>query len=158
RRLKQTHGVARSRKEFTMPAKTALPWTHRTWNPAVIACTHVSDGCQLCYADVLHTRHHHALLRQLARWYWAVLLGCAAEEAQRALVHTPLQYLYPFDQPQRMKTFFQDVLGRPELARKRLLWPLSVQQPSLIFVDSMTDLFHQVVPEEDIVEVFAVMR
>lgn len=53
------------------------------------------------------------------------------------------QYSVPFEQIQL----------RPE----RLKRPLSWQDPSLIFVNSVSDLFHEDVPREYIVQVFAVM-
>src|SRR5262249_48333052 len=108
--------------------------------------------------DTLHTRYHRALLFELAQWYGAQLLGIDAEVARQALVRLPLQYLHPFDQPQRMKTFYRDELGRPELWERRLFWPLTVTKPARIFVNSMTDWLHSCVPDADVLEIVEVMR
>jgi protein gp37 len=44
-----------------------------------------------------------------------------------------------------------------QLMPDRLTWPLSLRQPSRIFVNSVSDLFHEDVPDEFIDQVFAVM-
>src|SRR4051812_1413024 len=44
-----------------------------------------------------------------------------------------------------------------QLKHERLEWPLSLRQPSRIFVNSVSDLFHEDVPDEFIDWVFAVM-
>lgn len=44
-----------------------------------------------------------------------------------------------------------------QLMPDRLGWPLSLRQPSRIFVNSVSDLFHDDVPDEFIVRVFATM-
>ncbi|MEE9499626.1 MAG: phage Gp37/Gp68 family protein [Nitrospinaceae bacterium] len=48
---------------------------------------------------------------------------------------------------------FEDVACHPERLRK----PLSWQKPQMVFVNSMSDLFHDAVPDEFIDRVFAVM-
>jgi protein gp37 len=53
------------------------------------------------------------------------------------------QYAVPFEHVQLM----------PD----RLTWPLSLRQPSRIFVNSVSDLFHEDVPDEFIDRVFAIM-
>ncbi len=53
------------------------------------------------------------------------------------------QYAHPFETVQLM----------PE----RLTWPLSLRKPSRIFVNSVSDLFHEDVPDHFIDQVFAVM-
>jgi protein gp37 len=44
------------------------------------------------------------------------------------------------------------------LHRNTLALPLQWKRSRLVFVDSMSDLFHELVPEEYIQEIFAVMR
>ena len=60
---------------------------------------------------------------------------------------------------------FRGVPGHPyergfdlQLRRERLQQPLTWRQPRMIFVNSMSDLFHEDVPEEYIRQVFSVMR
>jgi len=48
---------------------------------------------------------------------------------------------------------FTDVRTHSE----RLAWPLRLKKPHMIFVNSMSDLFHEKVPEEFILEVFETM-
>jgi protein gp37 len=38
-----------------MSEKTRIEWTHATWNP-VTGCSHVSAGCEHCYAEALSLR------------------------------------------------------------------------------------------------------
>lgn len=44
-----------------MSGKTAIEWADSVLNPTV-GCTHVSVGCDACYARVLHERRHNAWL------------------------------------------------------------------------------------------------
>lgn len=39
----------------SMSEKTTIEWTHATWNP-VTGCSHVSAGCEHCYAEALSLR------------------------------------------------------------------------------------------------------
>src|SRR5258706_704857 len=55
----------------------------------------------------------------------------------------PQQYHKPFSQVQ--------------LLRERLSDPLKWRKPKLVFVNSMSDLFHVDVPDEFIAEIFAIM-
>lgn len=93
----------------------------------VIGCSKVSEGCRNCYA-----------IRMAHR------LGANPQ--------TP-QY----------KGLTQVKGGKPEWTNKvycledRLLDPLSWKKPRMIFVNSMSDLFHEDVPDEFIDKVFAVM-
>jgi protein gp37 len=48
----------------------------------------------------------------------------------------------------------QNVSLRPERLRKPLTW----REPRMVFVNSMSDLFHELVPESYVHEVFTVMR
>src|SRR2546427_3772685 len=47
--------------------------------------------------------------------------------------------------------------GKVELIKERLNLPLHWRESRLIFVDSMSDLFHEHLPEDDIRQVFDVM-
>jgi protein gp37 len=99
-----------------MPGKTEIGWTDASWNPTT-GCTHVSPGCEHCYAEALSTRF-------------------------RSTEHP---WTKPFER--------QNVKLHPD----RLRLPLTWKEPRRIFVDSMSDLFHELVPGDYIAQVFAVM-
>lgn len=110
-----------------MAATTSIEWTERTWNP-VVGCEIVSPGCAHCYA-----------MRMAARI-----------EAMGTAPH--------------YKGLTRKVNGhavwtgvmRPAPDRV-LMEPLHWKKPSLIFVNSMSDLFAEGVSDETIDQVFAVM-
>lgn len=107
--------------------KTAIEWTATinpdgtvtpgaSWNP-VTGCSHVSPGCQNCYAETLSHR-----------FGWTTKPWGAQYAAENVMLH-------------------------PE----RLEQPLKWRKPKKIFVNSMSDLFHEQVPDEFIAAVFGVM-
>lgn len=113
-----------------MSGASNIEWTDATWNP-VTGCTKLSPGCKHCYAKTLHDKRHRAYL-----------------EGKKM----PAQYAHPFEH----------VMLHPD----RLDWPLRWRgspvakiagRPSRIFVNSVSDLFHEDVPDEFIDRVFAVM-
>ena len=98
-----------------MAYKSAIQWTHSTWNP-VTGCTKVSSGCDNCYAE-------------------------------------------------RFAERFRGTPGHPfevgfdlTLRYERLTQPLSWKRPRMIFVNSMSDLFHKDVPREFVDHVFDTME
>jgi protein gp37 len=112
-----------------MSAKTTIEWTNATWNP-VRGCSRVSEGCRNCYAE-----------------------RTAARFSRKKFGSKTL----PFH------GFVQIVNGHPawtgkvELVEEHLYDPLHWKQPRRIFVNSMSDLFHEALPEADIVSVFRIM-
>lgn len=114
-----------------MSGKSAIQWTHLTWNPT-IGCTRVTEGCDHCYAFTLHDRRQ--AIYQQHDGYW---------NAESTIV-MPRQYARPFAELQ--------------LLPERLSVPLREKRPRMIFVNSMSDLFHSQVPDEYIFQVFDVMR
>jgi len=113
-----------------MSGKSAIEWTNQTWNP-VIGCTRVSAGCDHCYAFALHTQRHQIYLKNGGVW----------SSGGKVM---PRQYAQPFTEMQ--------------LLTERLEAPLHIKQPKMIFVNSMSDLFHSRVPDAYIHQVFAVME
>lgn len=110
-------------------AETAIEWTDKVWNP-VTGCTKVSAGCKHCYAEKVADR------------FWAKQYPDVTEP-------------HPEDEgvisrPRR----FTDVQCHPD----RLDQPLRWRKPRRIFVNSMSDLFHEDVPDEFIDRVFWIMR
>lgn len=103
-----------------MADKSGIEWTEATWNP-IVGCTHVSPGCDNCYA---------------------------AREASGRLKHLPLYA--------GLATAGK-FTGEVRLVPERLGQPLRWRKPRRVFVNSMSDLFHETVPDEFIAQVFAVM-
>jgi protein gp37 len=104
-----------------MADKTGIEWTEATWNP-VVGCTHVSAGCDHCYA---------------------------AREASGRLSTNPVY---------AGLAVAGRFTGEVRLLPERLEQPMRWRKPRRIFVNSMSDLFHDDVPDEFIVQVFAVMH
>jgi len=115
---------------------TAIEWTKgddgtpgMTWNP-VTGCTKVSQGCKNCYAERLFPRVYGKATIE-------IVLEFEGEETQLG----------------KRERKFTDVVCHPDRLNKPLHW----KKPRRIFVNSMSDLFHEDVPFEFIDQVFAVM-
>src|SRR4051794_28127284 len=106
---------------------TSIEWTDATWNP-VTGCAKVSPGCAHCYAERLAPK---------------VFAGQTV----------PLPTGDPADPLNVRRREFTDVMCH----EGRLDAPLHWRQPRRIFVNSMSDLFHEDVPDAFIDRVFAVM-
>jgi protein gp37 len=113
-----------------MGSKSAIQWTHMTWNP-LTGCTRVTPGCDHCYAFTLHNIRHKTYKEHNGLW----------PETGKLM---PRQYALPFSEIQ--------------LFPERLEQPLRIKQPHLVFVDSMGDLFHHKVPLDYVLACFEVMR
>lgn len=107
-----------------------IEWTDVTWNP-VVGCTPVSPGCLNCYAATLAGR-----LEAIGHAVYADLTV-----KKRTLVG------------KARATFNGTVRCLPD----RLADPLHWRKPRMVFVNSMSDLFHEDVPFEFVDRVFAVM-
>jgi protein gp37 len=103
-----------------MGDKSGIEWTESTWNP-VVGCTHISPGCDNCYA----ARETSGRLRHLPAYAGLAVNG----------------------------QFTGEVRCLPE----RLDQPLKWRKPRLVFVNSMSDLFHKGIPDGFIQRVFDVM-
>lgn len=109
---------------------TNISWAEETWNPT-IGCTRVSPGCDSCYAI------RQARIREANP-------NPKIAAAYEGVVH-------------RDKAGALDWTGRVNQVPDRLDAPLRWRTPRRIFVDSMSDLFHDNVSDEYIARVFAVM-
>lgn len=133
--------------------KTSIEWATYTWSPTT-GCTRVSDGCDNCYAFALHDRRYAGNLAAARRWSGpnvsATIGPIPASDlpayARRSGV--PLPWPRQYDLP----------FSRVQLFPDRLDWPLRHRKPERIFVDSMSDLFHEDVPDELINRVFDTME
>ncbi len=110
-----------------------IEWTQQTWNP-IAGCSPVSEGCRNCYAAREAIRLQENPTVQIRAKYegTAVMRGA---DAHRRAVFT----------------------GRVNLAPQLLGLPLRWKRPRRVFVNSMSDLFHEKVPITFIAHVFAVM-
>ncbi len=113
-----------------MSKLTKIQWTDRTWNPTR-GCRRISPGCLFCYAEVQANLH---------RW--------------KDKAHTVPG---PFEGFVTITNGRPNWTGRVELLEHKLHEPLGWRTPSLVFVDSMSDLFHEDLPFSHIARVFAVM-
>lgn len=127
-----------------------IEWTEKTWNP-VVGCTPVSSGCLNCYAATMARRLEGMGVaeyqpRRLDRDGRNVTgLPGLQDESDRTVRIAEVKG--------GRAVFTGDVRTVPD----RLPDPLHWRKPALIFVNSMSDLFHESVPFEFIDRVFAVM-
>lgn len=106
---------------------TKIEWTKETWNP-IVGCSVVSPGCTNCYA----MRQALRLSKNPATPHYAGTV----EMSRGGPVWT----------------------GKVALASDKVLTaPLRRRKPTMYFVNSMGDLFHEDVPDDWIDQVFAVM-
>ncbi|HRQ71714.1 MAG TPA: phage Gp37/Gp68 family protein [Phycisphaerales bacterium] len=117
-------------KERSMAQGSRIEWTQATWNP-VAGCTPISPGCLNCYAARMALR-----LERMPSGTGEKYSGTA----KRARDGRPV------------------FSGRVNLDEGALDLPRSWRLGRIIFVNSMSDLFHEGVPPEFVRRVFRVME
>ena len=115
-----------------MGDKSKIEWTDATWNP-VTGCTKVSAGCKNCYAERLFPR----------------VYGKSLVHLSTGLVAATPAAIGGHYRPRK----FTDI----QVHENRLDQPLRWKKPRMVFVNSMSDLFHPDVPDKVRDQVFAVM-
>ena len=112
-----------------------IEWTEATWNP-VVGCAKVSAGCKNCYAERMSKR-----------------LSAMAHSAQASGTNPGriANYLHVIDKRGAWN-------GKLFLDDSAIDIPFKWKSPRLIFVNSMSDLFHKDVPLPFIQRVFKVMN
>lgn len=119
-----------------MSANTKIEWTDHTWSP-VVGCSKTRAGCAHCYA----IRHAHRLARNPNPLISSVYAGLTLGGSVRLQPpHTPM-----------------DWTGNVRLVRERLDQPKSWRKPARIFVNPMSDLFHEALSFPQIHEVWCAM-
>ncbi len=123
-----------------MTTMSAIEWTDATWNP-VTGCSKVSPGCAHCYAEMVALRfwpsqYPHV---QMDGRSLATIPVSVAEDWQANGLTRPRA--------------FTDVMCHAD----RLDQPLRRRKATRYFVNSMSDLFHEDVPDGFLDRVFAVM-
>lgn len=106
---------------------TSIEWTDATWNP-VRGCARVSKGCEHCYAE-----------------------GVARRFAGPGQPYEGLVRLGKDGKPRAQWN------GELRFVPEKLAEPLSWRKPRRVFVNSMSDLFHEGLTNEQIAAVFGVM-
>lgn len=110
-----------------MGRETGISWTDSTWNP-IRGCSRVSEGCRNCYAESVAHRFSGAGL--------------------------PYEGLVHLDSNGKSTGKWN---GQIKFVESHLLDPLKWKEPRRIFVNSMSDLFHENVTDEMRDQIFAVM-
>jgi protein gp37 len=111
-----------------MSAKSSIEWCDATWNP-IVGCSIVSPGCKNCYA--------------------------MAQASRMTLMNPGLeQYRGVTKVVDGKAVWTGEVNVAPET---KFLEPLRWKKPRRVFVNSMSDLFHENVADETIDRAFAVM-
>lgn len=123
-----------------MADKSAIEWTDATWNP-IVGCSLVSPACTNCYAMAMAARLEHMAKLASARRPYKQTCGTSHYAGTTKIVNG--------------KPVWTGKLAQaPESV---LLKPLTWKKPRRIFVNSMSDLFHESVPDEWLDRIFAVM-
>lgn len=107
---------------------SAIEWTDETWNPCV-GCEPVSPGCRNCYAATMAKR---VAAMERAHGRRSVYLDVITDRGHWN--------------------------GRAVFLPERLSQPLRWRNPCRVFVNSMSDLFHDDITVEQIASVWEVMR
>lgn len=105
--------------------KTNISWANKTWN-VIAGCKRVSPACKACYAEVVSAREE---LRGVEKY--------------KGLTTIPINGNRPMWN------------GKINIAKERLFnEPKRWKESSIIFVNSMSDLFYEEVPEDLIFKIF----
>ena len=113
-----------------MSANTPIEWTGATWNPT-LGCSKKSPGCKNCYAIRVAHRLQRNPNPKIAKAFEGL---------------TIIQNGAP------------NWTGRVNFVPDRLSIPLRTKKPTTYFVNSLSDLFHENVSDEQIYLAFAVMH
>lgn len=137
-----------------------IEWTEKTWNP-IVGCSVVSPGCTNCYAmkmaaRILNMNAGRALdkARSVAAGFIDYGTPEQREQYLAALRSEPSHYDGTVSTVKGKAVWSGKVALAPE---RVLLEPLRRKTPTMWFVNSMGDLFHEDVSDEWIDRVFAVM-
>lgn len=124
-------GLGRVVSEGIVSTGTSIQWTDATWNPTR-GCSRVGSECDNCYA--MRQAHRFNTPHPESPYHGLTVLR--PKTATRPGV---------------------DWSGRVRLNEDALETPLSWRKPQRIFVNSMSDLFHEGLPDFAIDSVFGVM-
>jgi protein gp37 len=117
-----------------MATNTTIEWTQRTWN-CIVGCSIISLGCLNCYAMLMAMRLKAMALADIA----------AGRDPGRKR-----HYIEVIGDDGRWN-------GKVVLVPEALADPFGWKAPQMVFVNSMSDLFHENLPVESIRKVCEVM-
>lgn len=123
-----------------MSTSSNIEWTEATWNP-VIGCQKVSPGCANCYAETMARR----------------LAYMADADVDKGRPPSTRKHAYTRVVRYKDGIALAQWNGKAVCVPEALGDPLKWRKPRRVFVNSMSDLFHEDVPFEFIDQVFAVM-
>lgn len=121
---------------------TSIEWTDVTWNP-VRGCSRVSEGCRNCYAEGVARRFSGPGMP----YEGLIALSPKVRTVSRPALHGSINEVSHVGRWNGTTRFVPEVLAAP----------LSWRKPRRVFVNSMSDLFHESLSNEDIAAVFGVM-
>ncbi len=122
--------LGRKFKEIAMSVnKIGIEWTNSTWNPFV-GCRRISPGCMHCYAERMSSRQ-------------AAMQSRNPSDGKRRYYLKVIQHNH----------WNGEVRFVPEVLSEPLTWT----DPRMIFVNSMSDTFHENVLIDDIRSVFDII-
>jgi protein gp37 len=126
-----------------MGSKTGIEWTDSTWNP-LRGCSRVSEGCRNCYAETMAARfsgpgqpHAGLAVMRNGKPSWTGKVELVEKHLLNPLKWKPGQPIYDATTGKRVGN--------------------DASRPRRIFVNSMSDLFHEDVTDEMRDRIFAVM-
>jgi protein gp37 len=114
---------------------STIEWTDETWNPTT-GCDRVSPGCDNCYALTMAKR----------------LKGMEAKRIDLGLLSLEDAKYQTDGDPRTSGLGFGIAMHEDAITA-----PMSWKRPRKVFVNSMSDLFHDGVSDEFLAKVFAVM-
>ena len=125
---------------------TSIEWTDKTWNP-VRGCSRVSEGCRHCYAETVAARFSGP--------------GQPYEGLAKMVKRDVRQFESVGGEPTgNFRTVSRSEArwtGAVRFVPEHLADPLRWTKPRKIFVNSMSDLFHESLEDRWIDEILAVM-
>ncbi len=122
-----------------MSDKSKIEWTDASWNP-IRGCSRVSEGCCNCYAE-----------RVSARFSGPGQPYEGLAEMKETI--QPRGQEWNANWRVKEPRWTGEIRFIPELLERPLHW----RRPRKIFVNSMSDLFHEKVPQDWIAQIFNVM-
>jgi protein gp37 len=119
--------LQRERPPMSQQREGGISWTEQTWNP-IRGCSRVSEGCRNCYAE-----------RQAFRYSGPGMAYEGLVQVSAVGVRRPRWN------------------GTVKVVEEAMLAPLHWKRPRRVFVNSMSDLFHENVTDATIDRIFGVM-
>jgi protein gp37 len=125
------NATAEGTREIEMSGKTGIEWTDVTWN-SVRGCSRVSEGCRNCYAERITAR-----------------FGGISGGPRPDTPYAGFATMSVDGKPQWT--------GKVALIPEKLAEPLRWRKPRRVFVNSMSDLFHEALPIDHVAAILCVM-